>query len=60
MDVSEAMKLKKRTEIDILVLLKKFESQTGCQVKLVRLGYQKGIEERELESIRLDVELPEG
>jgi hypothetical protein len=33
MDITEAMKMKKRTEIDVLVLLKKFESATGLQVK---------------------------
>lgn len=60
MDVSDAMKLKKRTEVDILVLLKKFESATGCQVKAVRLDYDRSIGERELSSVRVDAELPEG
>jgi hypothetical protein len=57
MDITEAMKMKKRTEIDVLVLLKK-------QVKGVRLEYDNSFEMGksmpELTACRVDAELPEG
>lgn len=56
--------MKKRTEIDVLVLLKKFESATGLQVKGVRLEYDNSFEMGksmpELTACRVDAELPEG
>lgn len=62
MDIAEAMKMKKRTEVDILVLLKKFESATGCEVKTIKFGYDKTIAAagRELSTISIEASLPEG
>lgn len=59
MDISEMMTLKKRTEIDVLVLLKKFESATGCEVKSIRLTYDTSIGARELSAVRIDASLPD-